>query len=103
VLSEAVSKVQIKFFGVIGAAAGKNRDEVEFPPGATICDLLRELADSYGKSFRDELFDENGFGELRDDVTVTLGGVIVNHASAADISLKPGDEISLFPVFPGGG
>ena len=103
ILSETVSKVRVQFFGTIGLAARKKGDEVELPPDTTICGLLRGLADSYGKSFREELFDDSGLGGLRDDVMVTLGGVIVNHANAARISLKPGDEISLFPVFPGGG
>ena len=103
ILSEAVSKVRVKFFGSIGAAAGKSGDEVELSPDTTLCGLLRGLADAYGESLGEELFDENGLSGLRDDVMVTLGGVIVNHANAAQINLKPGDEIALFPVFPGGG
>ena len=102
-LSEAVSKVRVQFFGTMRAVANKSEDEVELPSGTTISGLLLGLADAYGESFRDELFDENSLGGLRDDVMVTLGGVIVNHANAAEINLKPGDEISLFPVFPGGG
>jgi len=101
--TESISKVRVQFFGAIRAAAGKSGDEVELPPDVTICGLLHGLTDSYGKSFGEELFDENGLSGLRDDVTVAVGGVIVNHANAAEIKLKPGDEISLFPVFPGGG
>ena len=103
ILSKAVSKVRVQFFGSIGAVAGKSEDEVELPPDTTLCGFLRGLADAYGEGLREELFDENSSDGLRDDVMITLGGVIINHASAAEINLKQGDEISLFPVFPGGG
>jgi len=63
-------------------------------------DLLLKLADGYGEPFHRELFNADG---LRDDVMVTVNGVIINHANVAELALNNNDVIALLPVFPGGG
>ena len=94
-------KVQVKFFGDFGVIAKKSADEAQLPQSATVFCLLEELAGTYGKSFRDELFKETG--GLRDDVMVTVNGAIVAHESVSEIDLAPDDVVALFPIFPGGG
>ena len=93
--------MQAQFFGSIGEAAGKSRDETKLRPGATVRGLLNELTDACGESFREELFGESD--GLRDDVTVTVNGAIIKHGDIDKIGLKPGDVIAFFPIFPGGG
>lgn len=95
------NKVQVKFFGDIGGAAGKTAGEVPLPPDATVYGLMAELAGVYGEEFRDQLFD--GAGKLRDDVTVAVNSAIIDREKIRDISLNPGDIVSFFPIFPGGG
>jgi len=93
------NNVQIQFYGAIREAANKSADDAV--PGLTVLALLQKLADGYGPAFRGEIFEEGG--GLRDDLTVTVNGVIVSHEATRGITTVPGDVIALLPVFPGGG
>ena len=97
-------EIQIQYFGSIRAAAKKSEEKTEFAADTTIYRLLQQLVSFYDDddNFRGEIFDNNR-EELRDDVTVTLNGTIINHAEAHEIKLNQGDALSLFPIFPGGG
>ena len=99
IIFNAAAEFVTQFFGAFGEAAGKGRDEAELPHSAKLYDLLRELSDIYGKSFRDELFDSSY--RLRDDVMVSVNKAVVGHGSIAETDLKIGDVISLFPIFTG--
>jgi len=94
-------KINIRLFGSLGETAEKSRDEARLPDGLALPRLLAELADAYGERFRAELFE--GPDRIRNDVTVSVNGTIIWHENAADITLNPGDEVALFPIFPGGG
>ena len=94
--------VTIQYFGSIRAAAKKSEEKTEFAENTTVYRLLQQLASLYEDNFKGEIFDTDG-GELRDDLMVTLNGTIINHANAHVIKLNPGDSLSLFPIFPGGG
>ena len=96
------AKIQIQCFGSIRAAAERFEAEVEFTENGTIMQLLLRLADVYGEGFRDEIFAQNT-EKLRDDLTVSLNGAIIQHAAAEETILRPGDALALFPLFPGGG
>ena len=99
--TEPNPKVHIQYFGDIRAAAHKNGEEMEITPGIAAYEFLKRLADINGKAFRQEIFQRDG--KLRDDLTVTVNKAIINHDAAANTYLEPGDVLSLFPVFPGGG
>ena len=98
----AFPEIQIQYYGSIRAAAKKSEEKVEFAADTTVYRLLQQIARLYENDFRGELFEDNA-KNLRDDLTVTLNGTIVEHKSALEISLKPGDVLALFPIFPGGG
>ena len=100
--SDAVPRVQVQYFGAIRAAAHKPEEAVDFAPDATVYQLLQRLTGIYDDEFRGEIFEESG-ERLRDDLMLTLNGTVIEHASAAEIHLRPGDALGLFPIFPGGG
>jgi len=100
--AEATPNVRILYFGAIRAAAGTSGEEVKIVVNTALYQLLRELAVIHGDSFFDEIFEEGG-ASLREDLTVTVNDVVVNHASVAETGLAPGDKIALYPIFPGGG
>ncbi|MCL2508907.1 MAG: MoaD/ThiS family protein [Oscillospiraceae bacterium] len=97
-----MANVRVQYFGSIRAAAGTPEEETARGENATVFQLLLELADAYGKAFRGEILDESG-ERLRDDVTLTVNGAIINHSAAYEMRLRPGDLLALFPIFPGGG
>ena len=96
--------IGIQYFGSIRAAAKKSEEKVKFSADITIYRLLRQIACQHKNesNLQGEIFDESG-ENLRDDLMVTLNGKIINHESAFETNLNPGDTLSLFPIFPGGG
>ena len=95
-------RVSVRLFGSIRAAAGKDREEIEIPSDCVAYELLQLLSALYGNKFRDEVFLQND-GELRDDLTVSVGGVIMEHTKLKSLKLPDGAVIALLPTFPGGG
>jgi len=96
--------IVIQYFGSIRAAAKKSEEKVKFAANTTLYRLLRQTVcfSENENNLRGEIFDESG-EKLRDDLMVTLNGTIINHESAFETNLNPGDTLSLFPIFPGGG
>jgi len=95
-----IDEVHIQYFGSVRAAANGAEEQVSLAGGAGVLLLLRQLSDAHGEALRGELF----IGEaLRDDLTVSVNGAIIQHAAADELILRPGDTVALLPVFPGGG
>ena len=99
--TESYPSVQIQYFGSVREAARKKGESIEISTDITAYQLLQRLAGIHGEDFQGEIFQKGG--KLRDDFTVTVNNAIINHLSLAETNIKPGDVISLFPVFPGGG
>ena len=95
-------QVTVRLFGSIRAAAGREGEELELPSDCVVYEFLRLLSDIYGSKFKDEIFQQVGDG-LRDDLTVSINGVITEHKKLESIELFDGAVIALLPTFPGGG
>ena len=92
--------VHIQYFGSVRAAANGAGEQAHLAGGTSVLGLLRQLADAHGEGFGGEVF---AGGTLRDDLTVSVNGAIIQHAAADEIILRPDDTVALFPLFPGGG
>ena len=92
-------KVTVKLFGEFREAVGRDRLELELPPGATCGQALRRLA---------ELEPEVGgllfgpSGQIRDHLHVFLNGRNVATLQGLATKLSEGDAISFFPPIGGG-
>lgn len=96
------TKIKIQYFGSIRAAANLREEEVEIPTEITVAELLRRVSGSYGRSFRDEIF-EGDDQKLREDLMVSVNGTLAAHTNIMETKLHPGDIIALLPIFLGGG
>jgi len=95
-------KVTVQFFGSVRAAAGRSDAEIDIPSDYGVYELLQLLADAYGDAFKTEVFLQDG-DSLREDVTVSINGVITERTKVKSVKLETGAVIALFPIFPGGG
>ena len=100
--ADTLPNVQIRYYGAVRGLAGKSGEDAGLAPDTTAYQLLLRLACKYGSAFRNEIFREDG-ESLRDDFMLTVNETIVKHADARETTLKQGDVIALFPIFPGGG
>jgi len=94
--------IKMQYFGSIRFAAGKSQEECVISPDSTVYGLLQTLAQTHGKNFQNEIWDEGG-ESLRDDLMVTLNGAVMAHGDAGSTRPQPNDVLALYPIFPGGG
>ena len=94
--------ITIDLFGSIRYAAGTKRIEIEYPPGRTVYELLRFVADTYGKELEEELFLPDG-NSLREDLTIIINGMTTERIKVLSKTIDESTIIALLPVFPGGG
>ena len=74
--------------------------EKEIGEGATIGDLLTDLAPGYD-NFHDMVFNPNT-GEISDRVMIILNDSLLQFPDVTKAKLKNGDSVMLAVVFPGG-
>ena len=74
--------------------------EKEIGAGATIGDLLADLASSY-TDFRKVVFNPDT-GKVNDQVMVILNGGLLQFPDVTEAKLADGDSIVLLPVYSGG-
>lgn len=86
----------MRFFANFRDAVGQKTIVWEFE-GATVGDLLRDLAGEYPEM---DLFEDDG--GLRDVLTVVKDGKDITHQEGLDTPLEDGDTISVFPPVAGG-
>ena len=100
--TDTSAKVKVRLFGSIRQAAGNDGGEVYPGIDCTVYELLRLLSENYGGAFRDEILKPDGIG-LREDVILSVNGVIAEHAKLKSLILEDGAAVDLLPAFPGGG
>ena len=95
-------KITLSLFGSIRAAAGKDGDKIEISSGCEFYKMLRLLSFVYGDGFKYEVFRQSG-DDLREDLIVSINGVITEHSKLKNTPLFDGDIVALLPNFSGGG
>jgi len=100
-----VGKVQLKIPPWVASMLNEQGSgwlilEREVGEGATIGDLLADLAVSYS-DFRKAVFNPD-LGKVNDQLIVVINGSTLQLPDAAEAKLNDGDSISLLPVFSGG-
>ncbi|MFC2048558.1 MoaD/ThiS family protein [Chloroflexota bacterium] len=74
--------------------------EKEIGEGATIGDLLADLASDY-TDFRKVLFNPD-IGKVSDQVNVILNNNLLQSTDMTEAKLNDGDTVTLLPVYTGG-
>ncbi len=90
--------VQVRYFGILAAHAGRRDETAPLEDGSTIADLLQRLAQTHDSSLRAALFQGNALSPL---VRLIHNQQTLDGAGQGR-TLADGDEIMLFPVVSGG-
>ncbi len=80
---------------------GKREEEFELSEGTSLSDLLGKLAGTYGRVFKEEVF-EPGLKDVKTGFVVTVNGVLMGQLSGVDTKLNNGDKIVLMTLMSGG-
>lgn len=91
-------KVTVIFFGILKEKAGRERAELDLPPGSTWGDLLREIGKRFGPNFPQGLWDAKA--NLFKAPIMTVGDG--RDLESPDTLLKDGENIKIVAPLAGG-
>ncbi|MCL1830013.1 MAG: MoaD/ThiS family protein [Oscillospiraceae bacterium] len=100
--SEMFFTVKMRYFGSVRASRGIETETYMAYEGQTLGQLLLDIASKHNSEFCDEIL-LKGTDSIRNDLMITLNGVILNSDEVSMRIVQVEDIVSLFPIFPGGG
>lgn len=93
-----MAKVNVKFYGpLVEAAKQQKTTEVN---ALNIRELLTNLADTYGDTFKQRVLDSKGGPQAF--VNVFVNNTDIRHLKDLETPLNEGDEVLLLPAVAGG-
>jgi len=95
-------RVQIKYFGFLKMDFHKGSETVQLPEKAKLVDLLLLLAESYGKEFKEYVFDPSG-SAIKKWVVILVNGEPLDQLQGLVTELNGGDLVEVIPIVSGGG
>ena len=90
--------ITVNYCGQIGQAIGLDREAIECAPSIPHVDLLKNLADRHGETFRQFIFADAD--QVRTSLLITINDSAVSLSSPP--ALRDGDEVTLLPPIAGG-
>jgi len=79
--------VEIRYFAAIADAVGKETEQLDLPPGATVADLRTTLADAYGPDL---------------DKMLGVCAYLIGDELTRDPAAALGRQVDVLPPFAGG-
>jgi len=94
-------KVKVQYLGFIKNLIKRSEDEFELEEGASLAELLNQIAGIYGKAFQKEVY-EPGLKDVKMGFVVTVNGVLMGQLQGMGTQLNNGDNIILMSLMSGG-
>jgi len=94
-------KVKVQYLGFIKNLIKRSEDEFDLEEGASLSELLNQVAGIYGKAFKKEVY-EPGLKDVKMGFVVTVNGVLMGQLQGVDTQLNNGDNIILMSLMSGG-
>lgn len=92
--------IPVRLLGFLSLHAGASEVVVDVPPGASVADLLKRLAEQLGPAFHDVLQDYPG--RLHGGIEVLLDGHQIPARQIERYVLHPHSRLTLIPLIGGG-
>ncbi|MBO3798344.1 MAG: MoaD/ThiS family protein [Thermoproteota archaeon] len=89
-------KIRVELVGQFRDIVGSTEVLVDMEEGGTVYELLKKMADKYGKRFKERVFSAGTAG-ISEDVTIVLNGRVIPADEAHSISLSESSRIVLMP------
>jgi len=94
-------KVKVQYLGFIRNLIKRGEDEFELEEGASLSELLNQIAGMYGKAFQKEVY-EPGLKDVKMGFVVTVNGILIGQLQGVDTRLNNDDNIILMSLMSGG-
>jgi molybdopterin converting factor small subunit len=87
-------QVKVEFIGLLREITGKNQLTLDMKEGATLGDVIGELAYRYGRDLETRILEAN---RISDDTLVILNGKSIRAADVRSVLIRNGDSLTLAP------
>jgi molybdopterin synthase sulfur carrier subunit len=96
-------RISVRFFTTLREITGRKEEKLEFPKGknVTVRVALKHLADRYGKSFVEYVYDDTT-GEVKGFLQFLINGRSASSFKGLDTKLVDGDVLAIIPPVGGG-
>jgi len=94
-------KVKVQYLGFIRNLIKRGEDEFELEEGASLSELLNQIAGIYGKAFQKEVY-EPGLKDVKMGFVVTVNGILIGQLQGVDTRLNNDDNVILMSLMSGG-
>ena len=93
-------RIMVKYFTILREIVDKKEEELEFSQGTTIKEVLKHLSETYGKEFKEYLFDERG--RVKGHLEFLINGKSIATMKGMETKLNDRDKIAIIPPIGGG-
>lgn len=94
-------QVNVHYISLVKSYTNKSREEITLNEGASMEQLLNQIANNYGKQFKEEVYDPEK-KEMKSTFVAMINGVLIDQLKGISSTLKNGDNIILMALMTGG-
>ncbi len=94
-------QVNVHYISLVKSYTNKSREEITLNEGASMEQLLNQIANNYGKQFKEEVYDPEK-KEMKSTFVAMINGVLIDQLKGTSSTLKNGDNIILMALMTGG-
>jgi MoaD family protein len=94
-------QVNVHYISLVKSYTNKSREEITLNEGASMEQLLNQIANIYGKQFKEEVYDPEK-KEMKSTFVAMINGVLIDQLKGTSTPLKNGDNIILMALMTGG-
>ena len=94
-------QVNVHYISLVKSYTNKSREEIILNEGASMEQLLNQIANIYGNQFKEEVYDPEK-KEMKSTFVAMINGVLSDQLKGTSTPLKNGDNIILMALMTGG-
>jgi molybdopterin converting factor small subunit len=94
-------QVKVHYISLVKSYTNKSQEEITLTEDASMAELLNQIANIYGKQFKEEVYDPIK-KEMKSTFVALVNGVLMDQLKGTNTTLKNGDNIILMSLMTGG-
>jgi len=94
-------QVKVHYISLVKSYTDKSQEEITLAEDASMAELLNQIANIYGKQFKEEVYDPIK-KEMKSTFVALVNGVLMDQLKGTNTTLKNGDNIILMSLMTGG-
>jgi molybdopterin converting factor small subunit len=94
-------QVKVHYISLVKSYTSKSQEEITLTEDASMAELLNQIANIYGKQFKEEVYDPIK-KEMKSTFVALVNGVLMDQLKGTNTTLKNGDNIILMSLMTGG-